>query len=270
MKDTTILGAIAGDVIGSVYEFNPTKDYNFELLSPGMNYTDDSIMTIAVADWILHDDEHSHEKLVEIMRQYGQQEPCPMGGYGGGFSRWLHTADPMPYNSWGNGSAMRVSAVGFAFETLEETQRVAKISAEVTHNHPEGIKGAMATASAIFMARHKATKTEIRDYIEQTFGYNLHRSYAEIKPTYSFKESCQETVPEAIIAFLESKDYKDAIRLAVALGGDADTLGAITGAIASAYYQDIPDRIAGFTLKRLPEHLRTILYDFNQKFGYNA
>ncbi len=270
MKNPTILGAICGDTIGSVYEFNPTKNYDFELFHSDMNYTDDSIMTLAVADWILQDPSHSHDNLVKTMRRYGQKDPCPMGGYGGGFSRWLRAENAMPYNSWGNGSAMRVAAVGFAFDTLEETLRVAKISAEVTHNHPEGIKGAQATAAAIFMARNMATKSEIRDYVEQSFGYDLHRSYADVKDGYSFKESCQETVPEAIIAFLESKNYEDAIRLTIALGGDADTLGAITGAIAAAYYREIPDEIVDFTLQRLPEHLRSIVDAFNLKYGSGA
>ncbi len=267
MKNPTILGAICGDTIGSVYEFHPTKNHDFELLRDDMNYTDDSIMTIAVADWILHDPSLSHDQLVKAMRGYGQKDPCPMGGYGGGFSHWLRSANPTPYNSWGNGSAMRVAAVGYAFDTLEETLQVAKITAEVTHNHPEGIKGAQATAAAIFMARNMATKLEIRDYIEETFGYDLHRDYADIKANYTFRESCQETVPEAIIAFLESKDYVDAIRLTVALGGDADTLGAITGAIAAAYYREIPDEIVEFTLKRLPEHLRMVVDAFNLKYG---
>ncbi len=267
MKNPTILGAICGDTIGSVYEFDPTKNYQFELLRSDMSYTDDSIITVAVADWIIHDQSLSHALLVKAMRWYGQKEPCPMGSYGGGFMNWLFSEDPKPYGSWGNGSAMRVSAVGFAFDTLEETLRVAKISAEVTHNHPEGIKGAQATAAAIFMARNMATKVEIRDYIEQTFGYDLHRSYVDVKKSYHFEGSCQKTVPEAIIAFLESKDYVDAIRLAVALGGDADTIGAITGAIAAAYYREIPDEIVEFTLKRMPEHLRIVVDAFNLKYG---
>ncbi len=267
MKNPTILGAICGDTIGSVYEFNPTKNYHFELLRDDMIYTDDSIMTIAVADWIVHDPSLSHDLLVKAMRWYGQKEPCPMGGYGGGFLHWLMSNAPKPYNSWGNGSAMRVAAVGFAFDTLEETLRVAKISAEVTHNHPEGIKGAQATAAAIFMARNMATKIEICDYIEQTFGYDLHRSYADVKDDYKFEESCQKTVPEAIIAFLESTDYVDALRLAVALGGDADTIGAITGAIAAAYYREIPDEVVELTLKRMPEHLRIVVDSFNLKYG---
>ncbi len=265
----TILGAIVGDTIGSVYEFNPTKDYNFALCSD-MQYTDDSLMTIAVADWILHDPAHRHSTLVACMQHWGLQYPLPMGGYGGSFKCWLHSCNPQPYNSWGNGSAMRVSAVGFAFDTLEETLRVAKISAEVTHNHPEGIKGAQATAAAIFMARNMATKFEIRQYLEQTFGYDLHRRYADIKPSYSFDESCQGTVPESIIAFLESTDYEDAIRKVVAMGGDADTMGAITGAIAAAYYRGVPKAIGQFALSKLPADLLRVVNEFEARYGGHA
>ncbi len=267
MNHPNILGAIAGDTIGSVYEFNPTKTYDFEMFYSDMSYTDDSIMTIAVADWILHDPMLSRDHLVSAMQWHGEKEPYPMGGYGGGFSRWLRSDNPQPYNSWGNGSAMRVSACGFAFDTLEETLNAAKISAEVTNNHPEGIKGAQATAAAIFLARTGKSKSEIRDYIEQQFGYDLHRTYAEVKDGYSFRESCQETVPESIIAFLASNSYEDAIRLTISLGGDADTMGAITGAIAGAFYDEVPDKIAEFTLERLPDYLRDVVDKFNVKYG---
>ncbi len=263
MKNPNILGAICGDIIGSIYEFDPTKKYDFELLNPDMIYTDDTIITIAVADWIMNDPALSHERLVERMRFYGQQELWPKGGYGGNFLLWLTNDDPEPYGSWGNGSAMRVSPVGFAFDTLEETLRVAKISAEVTHNHPEGIKGAQATAAAIYLARTGKSKDDIRQYVEQTFGYDLSKTCDDIRPDYEFESSCQETVPQAIIAFLDSKDYEDAIRLTVSLGGDADTMGAITGAIAAAYYNEVPDRIAEFTLKRLPENLRETFEKFS-------
>lgn len=265
MKNPNILGAICGDTIGSIYEFNPTKQYNFELLNPKMTYTDDSIITIAVADWILNDTTLSHKYLVERMRFYGQQELWPMGGYGGNFLLWLTNKEPKPYNSWGNGSAMRVSPVGFAFETMEATLRVAKITAEVTHNHPEGIKGAQATAAAIYLARTGNSKNEIKSYIENTFGYDLSMICNDIRPNYEHMSSCQETVPQSIIAFLESKDYEDAIRLTVSLGGDADTMGAITGAIAAAYYDEIPDSIVYFTTERMPKHLLDIIEQFNKR-----
>ena len=262
MKMAKLLGAIAGDTIGSIYEFNPTKDYSFCLLDERMEITDDSIMTIAVADWTIQDTSYSLTNLARIMRQHGQKHLCPMGGYGGRFMQWLQREELPAYNSWGNGSAMRVSACGFACQTLEETLEVAKRSAEVTHNHPEGIKGAQATAAAIFLARKGKSKEEIREYITTTFGYDLSKTCDDIRPTYRFDESCQGTVPQSIIAFLDSKDYEDAIRLAVSLGGDADTMGAITGAIAIAYYKEMPDEIYGFVKARIPKDLWKIVVKF--------
>lgn len=266
MKNATILGAIAGDVIGSIYEFNPTKDYNFPLLDERMEITDDSIMTIAVADWLMNDDNLSNEGLVSKMRLEGRKRLWPMGGYGGNFLLWICSEVPKPYNSWGNGSAMRVSACGFAFETMEETLEAAKRSAEVTHNHPEGIKGAQATAAAIFLARNGKSKEQIRAYITERFGYDLNRTCDDIRPKYEHMSSCQETVPQSIIAFLDSKDYEDAIRLTVSLGGDADTMGAITGAIAIAYYKEMPDEIYDFVMARIPEDLKEIVEKFENKY----
>lgn len=266
MKEVTILGAIIGDTIGSIYEFDPTKDYNFKLLDERMEYTDDSIMTIAVADWILHDHMQSHSDLEKRMRYWGNKYRYPMGGYGGIFTAWLYREDMGAYNSWGNGSAMRVSAVGFAYDTLEETLRAAQISAEITHNHPEGIKGAQATAAAIFMARTGKSKQEIREYITHYFGYDLNRTCNDIRPAYHFEASCQETVPQSLIAFFDSKDFEDAIRLAVSLGGDADTMGAITGAISAAYYKEIPDDLYVFTLSKLPDDLREIVDEFENTY----
>ena len=266
MKKATIIGAIAGDTIGSIYEFNPTKDYNFVLLDKRMEYTDDSIMTIAVADWILHDNLLNHSGLEKRMRYWGNRYRYPMGGYGGMFSAWLEREDMGAYNSWGNGSAMRVSAAGFAFDTIEQTMRAAQISAEVTHNHPEGIKGAQATAAAIFMARKGRSKNEIREYVSRFFGYDLSYTCEDIHGDYRFEASCQETVPQSIVAFIDSKDYEDAIRLTVSLGGDADTMGAITGAIAAAYYKEIPCNIYDFALGKLPEDLRIIVEEFEEKY----
>lgn len=262
MKKTTILGAIAGDTIGSIYEFNPTKDYNFHLLDERMEITDDSIMTIAVADWILHDPKLSHNALAQRMRYWGRKYRYPMGSYGGMFSSWLDSNDMGSYNSWGNGSAMRVAAIGFAFDTLEDTLRYAQVSAEVTHNHPEGIKGAQATATAIYLARNGKSKEEIREYLSRTFGYNLNRTCNDIRPSYSFEDSCQETVPQSVIAFLDSSGFEDAIRLAISLGGDADTMGVITGAIASAFYRRMPDNIYEFTMSRIPQDLKAIVTEF--------
>ena len=242
-----MLGAITGDTIGSRFEFRGTKSTDFELFGPGCRYTDDSVMTMAVAEWLLDDPSHSHEVLETKMVKYA--ELAPNAGYGGMFSRWLFFSKllnkegkRMPYNSFGNGSAMRVSAVGWLFDTLEETERVAEISASITHNHPEGIKGAQATAAAIFMARNGKDKEEIRDYISKKYDYDLNRTCDDIRPSYGFEVSCQKSVPESIIAFLDSKDYETTIRLAVSLGGDSDTQACIAGGIAEAYY-GMPDII---------------------------
>ena len=258
MENKLILGAIAGDIIGSAYEFYATKNYDFLLFSDSSEYTDDTVMTVANAEWLL-----SGDSLFGIMQDFGNRYPA---GYGGMFWEWLHAYDPQPYNSWGNGSAMRVSPVGWAFDTLEETLEAAKESAEITHNHPEGIKGAQATAACIFLARTSKSKQEIKEYIEQTFGYNLSRTCDEIRPTYLFDESCQGTVPESIIAFLESTDFENAIRLAVSLGGDADTMGAITGGIAEAYYGGVPEHTRKEVLKRLPNEFIEVMQKFYQKF----
>lgn len=228
-----MIGAILGDIVGSVYEFDNIKTKIFPLFSRDSSYTDDSIMTIAVADWLLHGGD-----LIKVMQHYGNKYPCPMGGYGGRFGSWLHEKNPQPYNSWGNGAAMRVSAVGWYLDTLERTLEVAEETAVVTHNHPEGIKGAQATAVAVFLARNGASKEEIRNFVENSFKYDLHRTCDDIRPAYTFDESCQGTVPEAIVAFLDSTDFEDSIRLAVSLGGDSDTLACITGGIAEAFYKD--------------------------------
>ena len=260
-----LMGAVLGDIAGSIYEFNPHKSTDIDLQDKRMDYTDDTIMTIAVADWILNDKKHTKKGLVTRMQEWGRKYPNPMGAYGGMFSQWLTSNNPKPYNSWGNGAAMRVAAVGFAFSTLEETLEVAKKSAEVTHNHPEGIKGAQATAAAIFMARTGCSKEDIRRYISVNFGYDLNRTCDDIRPNYSFDGSCQGTVPESILAFLDSKDYEDALRLCISLGGDADTMGAITGAIAGAYYGTMPYALHEFGMAKLPDDIKDVL----SKFDYN-
>ena len=259
MKHNIILGAIAGDIIGSCYEWFSTKNIDFELFTRSSNFTDDTVMTVANADWLLTDD-----SLLGIMQEYGNK--YPRVGYGGSFSRWLRSDDPQPYNSWGNGSAMRVSPVGWAFGTLEETLEAAKCSAEVTHNHPEGIKGAQAVAASVYLARNGRSKEEIKAYVEQTFGYDLSRTCNEIRPHYRFDVSCQGSVPESIIAFLESTDYESAVRLAVSLGGDADTMGAIAGGIAEAFYREIPDYICEEVLKRLPSEFTEVMKRFYAEF----
>lgn len=228
-----MLGAVAGDVIGSVYERRPIKTLDFPLFHAHSRFTDDSVLTIAIADAILQGMEYA-----EALKTYGRK--YPNAGYGGAFYKWIFAVESQPYNSWGNGSAMRVSPVGFAFATVEEVLHEAERTAIVSHNHPEGIKGAQATALAIFMARKGLDKETIRTEIKRRFRYDLERTVDDIRPSYRFDVSCQGTVPEAIIAFLDSHDYEDAIRKAISLGGDSDTLACITGAIAQAYYKEIP------------------------------
>ena len=262
-------GAILGDMIGAPYEFdrgNKTKD--FPLFARGTQFTDDSVMTIAVAEALMSleddvDDDAVHHAVSKSMRIWGRNYPD--AGYGGRFRDWLFTHwQPKPYGSWGNGSAMRASSVGWLYDTLEETRKYAKLTAEVTHNHPEGVKGAEATASAIFMARTGAAKDEIKEYIIQEFGYDLSRTCDEIRPGYHHVESCQETVPEAITAFLEGNDFEDVIRTAVSLGGDCDTLTCIAGAIAEAFY-GVPEAMKEECRKRLPEDMLNVLDEFDQR-----
>jgi len=255
-----MIGAIAGDIIGSVYEFGVTKSKEFPLFSPGSRYTDDSVLTVAVAQAILTDGDY-RRAVLDLGRRY------PDAGYGGFFRGWLDAPDPKPYNSWGNGSAMRVSPVGFAFETVEDVLREAQRSAEFTHDHPEGIKGAQATALAVFLARTEWDKDLIRHEISTRFGYDLDRTVEEIRPGYGFDESCQRTVPEAIVAFLESGSYEDAIRNAVSLGGDSDTLACITGGIAEAYYGPLPPVIIEQVKGILPADLWGITENFCTRYN---
>ena len=262
-----MLGAIAGDIIGSVYEFTGQKRYDFEMLPKGSRFTDDSVMTVAVAHWLSHCDEdgntdHSKGHLIKCMQTLGHE--YPFAGYGGSFNAWLWCENPQPYNSWGNGAAMRVSPVGLYAETLDEALELAKISAEVSHNHPEGIKGAQAVASAVWMAKHRHTKDEIRDYITEKFHYDLTRNVDEIRPGYQWDVSCHGSVPESIICFLEGKDFEDVVRLAVSLGGDADTMACIAGSIAACIYP-IPTWIENECKKIIPP----LLYNYMQMFeGY--
>ena len=255
-----MIGAIAGDIIGSIYEFNQIKTKDFPLSSEGCRFTDDTVLTVAVANTIL-----SGDSYLESIKSIGQQ--YPNAGYGNRFICWLSSYKSKPYNSWGNGSAMRVSPVGFAYDTQEEVLRQAKKSAEITHNHPEGIKGAQATALAIFLARTGSGKEDIRSRITRMSGYNLDRTVDDIRPSYQFNESCQETVPEAIVAFLDSDSYEDAIRNAVSLGGDSDTLACITGGIAEAFYGGVPDEITTRVKEILAPDLLYITERFLKKYG---
>lgn len=254
-----MIGAIAGDIIGSVYEHRPIKTKAFPLFDSGCRFTDDSVLTVAVADSIL-----TGRPYLESIRDIGRRYPD--AGYGGAFIHWLHSRDPRPYNSWGNGSAMRVSPVGFAFATEEDVLQQAQKTAEISHNHPEGIKGAQAVALAVFLARTAHDKEKIREQIAQRFGYDLDREVDEIRPGYTFDVSCQGTVPEAIIAFLDSQSYEDAVRNAVSLGGDSDTLACITGAIAEAFYGAVPSRIRTKVKAFLTPDLWAITRTFYRKY----
>ena len=257
-------GAILGDMIGAPYEFDRgAKVKDFPLFSAGSHFTDDSVMTVAVAEALMatlgKDEKVVKMVLIDTMQRWGRKYPD--AGYGARFQLWLEKINPNPYGSYGNGSAMRVSAAGWLYDSLEETRRVARWTAEVTHNHPEGVKGAEAVASAIFLARTGAEKMAIRDYIVTNFGYGLSRSCDEIRPTYSHVESCQETVPEALAAFLEGEDFEDVVRTAVSLGGDCDTLTCIAVSIAEAFY-GVPENLAAECRARLPEEMLAVIDRF--------
>jgi ADP-ribosylglycohydrolase len=260
-----MLGAIAGDIIGSVFEgkvaWMSARTPGFQPLFHRLcRFTDDTVLTVAVAEGILRGGD-----LVDLFKDYARRYPG--AGYGGTFRRWAASDDREPYQSWGNGSAMRVSPVGFAYDSLAEVLLRAKWTAEVTHDHPEGIKGAQAAAAAVFLARTGADKERIRDYIERKFGYRLDRSIDELRPGFEFDVSCRGTVPPAIRAFLDSTDYESAVRLAISLGGDADTLACIAGGIAQAYY-GIPAEIRDRAMGELDESLRAIVEEFEGRFPH--
>ncbi|MEW6242958.1 MAG: ADP-ribosylglycohydrolase family protein [Bacillota bacterium] len=257
-----MIGAIAGDIIGSVFESNNVKT-DFALFNPGSTFTDDTVLTVAVADCVLHGKDYAL-----TLKEYGRR--YPNRGYGGRFLRWLLSDSLQPYNSFGNGSAMRVSPVGFYFNTLEDVLREARRSAAVTHNHPEGIKGAQAVAAAVFLARRGKSKEEIREYLAAQFGYNLEQTLARIRPRYSFDGTCQGSVPEAVIAFLESSDYEDAIRKAVSIGGDSDTIACITGGIAEAFYGGVPPFIVGRVRRILTPDLLEVVDAFYRYAGLSS
>lgn len=255
-----MLGAIAGDIIGSRFERNPIKTTDFELFHPGCRFTDDSVLTLAVADHIVLGSD-----LVDTLKEYFHQ--YPNAGYGTGFLQWASSPSREPYNSFGNGSAMRVSPVGFAFDSLEVVLDKARATAQVTHNHPEGIKGAQATAAAIFLARTGNSKKEIKSFIEKQFQYNMNDSLAALRPQYTFDATCPGSVPQAITAFLESENFEDAVRKAVSLGGDSDTQACIAGGIAHAFYGKLPDIFSAEVHSRLEVPLRQILTLFCDRFA---
>lgn len=264
-----MIGAILGDMIGAPYEFDRSpKIKEFPLFSQGSCFTDDTVMTIAVAEALLDtvsgSDDEIKRSLVSSMRKWGKRYPD--AGYGLRFNSWLRAKIPESYGSYGNGSAMRVSATGWLYNNIEETRRIARKTAEVTHNHPEGIKGAEATASAIYLARNGASKVEIRNYIISEFDYDLSRTCDEIRPTYRHVESCQKTVPEAMTAFMEGTDFEDVVRTAVSLGGDCDTLTCIACSIGEAYY-GVPDELVDECKKRLPDDMLALLGRFEERLS---
>lgn len=254
-----MLGAIAGDIIGSIYESHNIKSKDFPLFTKYNHFTDDTVLTVAIADSILNN-ENFAVKLKEYYHLY------PHAGYGLFFNRWARSQSLKPYNSWGNGSAMRVSSVGFAFNSLAEVLEMAEKSAKVTHNHPEGIKGAQVTAACIFLGKNGKNKNEIKNYVETIFGYDLNEPITEIRKHYVFDSSCQGSVPQAIRAFLESEDFEDAIRLAISIGGDSDTIACITGGIAQAFYGGVPKEIQKSVFIYLDERLTNTTKKFCRKY----
>ncbi|MBR5954251.1 MAG: ADP-ribosylglycohydrolase family protein [Methanobrevibacter sp.] len=257
-----IIGAISGDIIGSSREFRPIKTKDFRLFNGYSCFTDDTVMTIAIASWLIKDKD-SKDVLISEIKRFGIR--YSNAGYGGMFKKWLSQDSPEAYGSWANGSAMRVSPVAWVADSLEETQKLAEMSAIVTHNHPEGIKGALATGDAIFLARTGSSKEEIKEHIEDNYDYDLSRKLDDIRPYYGFDVSCKGSVPESIICFLEACDFEDTIRNAVSLGGDADTQAAIAGSIASAYWE-VPSKIAARSIRRLDSNLLEVFIDFREKF----
>lgn len=267
-----MIGSIIGDIVGSIYEFNNIKTKDFDFFNSQMEFTDDSILTFATADWLLHGGD-----VARYYSNYATRYSSPMGGYGISFKNWVMRSqrqkDYRPYNSCGNGSAMRVGPVGWAFQSMEETLHYASLSAKCTHNHPEGIKGAQATALCIFMARNGASKQHIRKTIEQKFGYDLSLSVDELRPRYSWHgldgtidgATCQGSVPQSIRCFLDGSDFEDCIRNAVSIGGDSDTIGCITGSIAEAFF-GVPKEMRNKAMEYLPKKLIDVMDEFESKY----
>ena len=253
-----VIGAITGDIIGSIYEFDNHRSKDFTLFGDGVEFTDDSVMTIATMQALINGG--THDDFVAAYKHFGKKYPS---SYGSRFSHWLVADNPQPYDSWGNGSAMRVSPVAWYYDNLNDVERLAKVSAEVTHNHPEGIKGAQSIAAAIFLARTGKSKQDIKEYIEKKYEYFLDFKLDDIRETYQFDESSAGTVPPAIVAFLESTDFEDALRNAISIGGDSDTLAAITGSVAEAFY-GVPNEVQAKTLQYLSDELQAIVGNFNK------
>lgn len=276
MNNSPIYGAICGDIIGSVYEGDSVKTTEFPLFMPKSRFTDDTVMTCAVVSWFnrraslpaipQNGPQRSTLGLIRTMQRYGRG--YEHRGYGGKFSQWIYSSNPRPYNSFGNGSAMRVSSTAIVGKSLQEVLDLAGLTAAVSHNHPEGIKGAQAVAAAIYLTKEGKSKKEIKSYLEETFGYNLHRTIDEIRPSYKFDVTCQGSVPEAIICWLESDTYEETIRKAISLGGDADTQAAIAGSIAAATHgMEIPDEILNKCKTKLDEDLIHLIEVFHKNYN---
>ena len=255
-----MFGAIVGDIAGSTFERHNFKFESCPIFAKGSCFTDDSVLTLATANRFLFGDSYA-----DVYRRFGRN--YPHAGYGASFREWMCSEDSEPYNSWGNGSAMRASPIAWAIDDLDEAMDEAKRSAEVTHDHPEGIKGAQAVVAAVFLARRSESKESIRNFVADRFAYDLDRTLDEIRPSYAFDVSCQGSVPEAIIAFLESTDFESAIRKAISLGGDSDTIACISGAIAHAFYRDIPDWMVDYCMNALDAAQTSIILDFWERYS---
>lgn len=258
-----MLGAVCGDIIGSVFERNNVKHKNFSLFSSKSRFTDDTVLTVAVADSIVN-----HKHFSSSIHRYSNM--YPNAGYGSNFKKWFKSKHPRPYGSYGNGSAMRVSPAGFAYNTLDEVLEISKKTSEISHNHPEAVKGAQAVASSIFLARQGKDKQEIKNFIEDRFQYDLSKGLDEIRQNYKFDVSAQGSVPQAVIAFLESADYEDALRNAISIGGDSDTIACMCGGIAEAYYKVIPQEIIDSALRILPKPFTEIIKKFYSVYMQNS
>lgn len=265
-----MIGAIIGDIVGSIYEFDNHKSKEFPLFKKESTFTDDTVMTVAVADFILDDNGNPGQpRFVSYLHKW--YNLYPNESYGAKFGQWIKQFDTIgfvaykPYNSYGNGAAMRISPIADSIAGMASCMQNAKFVTEVFHNHPEGVRGAQAVAGLILLSRTEKDKATLRQYIEKEFGYDLVPTVGELRETYLYNETCQRTVPEAIICFLESTDFEDAIRNAISIGGDSDTLAAITGSIAEAYYQEIPEWILEETVCRLPQDIKAVLKSFYQE-----
>ena len=264
-----MLGAIIGDIVGSRFESHNSriKTTDFELFDKDSKFTDDTVLTLAVADWLMRDKENNPEILVKLMQTYGRM--YPNAGFSHATKAWLNSDEPQPYGSFTNGAAMRVSPIGWAFNNLDDTLRIAELSAAVSHDSLEAITAAKAVAAAIFLARNKASKSDIKDFIVQNCGYDLNRTCDEIRPDYQACFTCDGSVPEAIIAFMDGEDYESVIRLAVSLGGDSDTQACIAGGIAEAYYGQIPRKITAKAIHKLPSQFREVMFEFAMETEYH-